>query len=844
MKSRLTTFLTFFAVIGICFSTPLSGAAVDYEDQIINTITINIEQPSGGTLFSSTAIKNRLKSREGALFSQAKFDSDLKMLIQDFGNVDPTIHSINGKIEIRLTLWPRARIGSIQWEGNRRVSTGTLQGELGITAGGSFDRQKFNEGFHKVKAYYVKKGFFEAQLSYNIDRDPDTNAVDITICINEGRAGKVADIVFVNFTYEEECDLIEMIYTKRYNFLMSWMSDCGIYRDEAVQQDRYVVLNYLHNQGYSDANVEIEVREASRKNRIILYITADRGEQYSFGDVTIEGNTLYTEEKIRRCLYTKEGTPYSPEAIQYSMQNITNLYGRLGYIDAYADYEPRLSPDGCSYSLHININEGDQYRVGLIKVFGNTCTQTNLILHETLLVPGELFNLEKLQRTEERLLNVGYFGAVNVYAVQSSGPCGLGDNYRDVHIEVEETSTGNLSGFAGLSNNQGIFGGITITESNFNAQGLACLFTEGTAGLRGGGEYASATLSIGDKTRSYQLSWTKPYFMDTLWSLGIDADKSSSRYISNAYNIDAWGAMIHGTYQHNAFFRSSIHYRFRNSHTKLRGDKNHDNGPEQTIASTDETVKRYRSADTELGDSENKGTVSNEVSDPDLRRLLKANGTISAVGGALIYDSTNHPVIPNCGFRSRLETEITGLGGQFYFFSLGYLNSYYYPVTPRLTLKLRADAQFIAPFGRTRPRKNGGKIENSDIDGIPADERLFLGGNHDIRGFRAYRLGPKVYDYDEKKDSKDPRGGASLEYLSGELIYNLHPCADLFAFVDSGMLSEHAWHFGKQYTSAGFGCRLDVIPGTPPITIGYGYPLIRADESDTKKFFITVGGYF
>lgn len=841
MNSRFTTFLTLFALVGVLFSPHLFAATVDYEDQVINTITVNIDQPTGGALYSPTAIKNRLKSREGALFSQAMFDSDLKMLIQDFGNVDPSIHSVNGKIEIRLTLSPRARIKTIRWEGNQRVTTSTLQGELGISAGGTFDRQKFNEGFHKVKAYYVKKGFFEARLSYDIERNPDTNAVDITVFIDEGRAGKVADIVFVNFTYEEECELIEMIYTKKYNFLMSWLSDCGIYRDEAVQQDRYVILNYLHNEGYSDANVEIEVREASRKNRIILYITADRGEQYTFGGVTIEGNTLYSDDEILRCLYTQEGTPYSPEAIQYSMQNITNLYGRLGYIDAYADYEPRLSPDGCSYSLHINIHEGEQYRVGLIKIFGNTCTQSNLILHETLLVPGELFNLEKLQRTEERLMNVGYFGAVNVYAVQSSGPCGLGDNYRDVHIEVEETSTGNLSGFAGLSNNQGVFGGVTITESNFNAEGLACLFTEGTSRLRGGGEYASATLSIGDKTRSYQLSWTKPYFMDTLWSIGIDADKSSSRYISNAYDINAWGAMLHGTYQHNAFLRSSIHYRFRNSYTKLHGDrKKEDYTPPEAVATTDETAKFSRKA----------GEEDYFDYDPGLRNLLKANGSISAVGGALIYDSTNHPIIPNCGFRSRLETEITGLGGQFYFFSIGYLNSYYYPITSRLTLKLRADAQFIAPFGRTTPRKNGGKIENSDVDGLPLDERLFLGGNHDIRGYRAFRLGPKVF---EKKDvdgeivfrpSKDPRGGASLQYFSGELIYDLHRCADLFAFVDSGALSEHSWRFDKQYTSLGFGARVDIIPGMPPITIGYGYPLTSTEHNEIKRFFITVGGYF
>ena len=47
--------------------------------------------------------------------------------------------------------------------------------------------------------------------------------------------------------------------------------------------------------------------------------------------------------------------------------------------------------------------------------------QTRVIFHEILLVPGEVFNIEKLQKTEERLRNIGYFKHVNVYAVKSEG---------------------------------------------------------------------------------------------------------------------------------------------------------------------------------------------------------------------------------------------------------------------------------------------------------------------------------------------------------------------------------------------------------------------------------------
>ncbi len=96
-----------------------------------------------------------------------------------------------------------------------------------------------------------------------------------------------------------------------------------------------------------------------------------------------------------------------------------------------------------------------------------------MILHECLLIPGEVFNVDKLKKSEERLTNVGYFKCVNVYIAQSNDQLGLECNYRDVHIEVEEQGTGHFGAFFGYSTAEDLFGGISITEKNFNYKGLA-----------------------------------------------------------------------------------------------------------------------------------------------------------------------------------------------------------------------------------------------------------------------------------------------------------------------------------------------------------------------------------
>lgn len=768
----------------------LFGQSTQYENQPIEKIEILVLPENAG--FDPNAIKTRIKTREGDLFSQLEFDNDLKALAQDFDRIEPSLTSVNGKMTITLQLWTKPTIRSIIWQGNHKIDSPSLQKELAIASCSVFDRQAFNRAFHKVKAYYVKQGFFEAQLEYTAAIDPLTNEVDIEICICEGRAGKIKDIVFCNFTCEEEETILEMMITKKYNLFLSWFTNEGIYHEEMMQQDQFTILNYLQNEGYADAKVDIDVDEATQDNRIVVYITANKGPVYYFGDITFEGNHLFCDEDVLSHFLFCKGEPFSPEKVRLTIANLTNMYGRRGYIDALVDYDLQLSCDDHIYSVNMTIEEGEQFRVGLIKVFGNCSTQTNVILHETLLIPGELFNTDRLQRTEEKLRNIGFFSNVNVYAVKSEGPSSLGGCYRDVHIEVEETNTGHFGAFFGFSTTENVFGGFNITERNFNYQGLCSWWNEGYKALRGGGEYAHFTTTIGAKSRSYIFSWTKPFFMDTPWIVGFDIENSSNRYISKDYNIKTAGVTFHAGYQINPFVRLSWHYRLK--HTGVKVGHN---------------------------------------ASPQLRLEARNSGLISATGFNLTYDSTDHPQKPCRGFKSRFEFEYAGLGGDFHFLGVAYLNSYYIPIDSKGVLKFRGDFRFLNPFGSEFLHRDGIK----DFM-MPLDERLFLGGDYTIRGYRSYKLGPKY-------PHGDPRGGLSMQLLSIEYSRPLWKNrADGFLFCDAGSLSLKRWYFGNLFTSVGFGARVKIFEGAPPLTVGMGFPLNPRTRGEVKKFFLMVGGKF
>ncbi|MBS0620934.1 MAG: outer membrane protein assembly factor BamA [Verrucomicrobia bacterium] len=788
MSKKLLTALSLVAFTCATI-TPLPSAPYTsveaFEDQPIAHIDIQVENLPPEASFDSKAVISRLKTKIGDPFSQLTFDSDLKALSEEYDRVEPRIDVNNGQVYITIKVWPRPSIRTIKWNGNSYIKTRTLQKELGIKPHAVFNRQAFNKAFNKLKEFYIKKGYFESELRYAVIPDTKTNEVDIQIDIREGRSGTIDNIVFKGFTATERSEILGMIYTKKYNLFTSWLTGTGTYREEALEQDRLTIVNYLQDHGYADAKVDIRVKEAPSEGKIILEIQADRGQLFHFGKVSFKGNTLFTDQQVDAVFLARPGAVYSPEKLRQTAQAIKDLYGRKGHIDANVQYETKLAGDEPIYNISFQIEEGQQYKIGMVRVFGNSMTQANVILRESLLVPGETFDSAKLKATQMRLENMGYFKNVNVYAVRTQDDQALGENFRDVYIEVEETTTGTVSLFFGFSSADDVFGGLDLSESNFNYKGIPKVFKDGIGSLRGGGEYAHARANLGQKQRSFTVSWLNPYFRDSLWRVGFDVSETHSTLISKDYDINTFGFSLYASYPLNNFWTFGTKYRFRNSQIHIAKD-----------------------------------------TPPDERRQSKNSGVISAVASSIAFDSTDSAVKPRNGFRSMLEAEYCGVFGDFYFGRLGYLNTYYTQLWKRGIMKYRWDLRYILPLFATNHSEN-----------IPLSERFFIGGLNSVRGYKDFDLGSHY-------SHGDPKGGISATVLSLEYLQEIFSIMDAFVFVDAGSIAMRRWYAASFKISSGFGVRLELI-NRVPVILGMGFPInAKKHQGEVKNFFFSMGGQF
>ncbi|MEI8329063.1 MAG: outer membrane protein assembly factor BamA [Chlamydiia bacterium] len=754
-----------------------------FENTPVGKIEVTPENLPPNSTFDAKAILSKLKTQAGEPFSQTIFDEDLKTLSLDYDRIDPTIENIDGQIYITLKIWPRPSIRMMQWEGNDHIKTKILQKELGLKPGSTFDRQGFNKAFNKIKEFYIKKGYFESQLQYKITSDKKTNEIDILVQVKEGRSGKIDDILFNGFTSEESSELLAMIYTKKYNLFTSWITGEGSYHEEALEQDQLTIINLLQNKGYADAKVTIRVKEAPTEGKILIDITADRGPIYHFGKITFHGNHLFTDDEIESIFRARPKEVYSPEDLRQTSQNIKDLYGRKGYIETSVQYDTKLVASAPIYNVEFRIEEGEQYKIGLIHILGNAQTESHVILRESLLIPGETFDSARLKATERRLQNIGYFKNVNVYSVRTQDDQLLGENYRDVYIEVEETTTGNISLFFGLSSADSLFGGLDLTETNFNYTGIGQLFSKGLSAVRGGGEYAHAKVSIGAKQTSYTAAWMTPYLRDTLWRAGFDVNFTDSSLQSKDYNIKTYGGSVNASYPFAPLWSFGTKYRLKDNSSNI-----HDASPQ------------------------------------DEEKLGK-EGFLTALSANVSFDSTDNAFKPHRGFRSMVEAEFAGIFGNINFLRYGYLNSYYTPLWQNGIMKYRFDFRCIQPI-----------FESHGYESIPLSERFFMGGENTVRGYKAFDLG-------EHLKNGNPTGGISSGLISFEYLHEVFRPMDVFLFADAGSISTHKFSLEEFRLSYGFGTRLQLM-NRIPIVLGMGFPVNPDSRSEVRKFFFSLGGQF
>ena len=218
----------------------------------------------------------------------------------------------------------------------------------------------------------------------------------------------------------------------------------------------------------------------------------------------------------------------------------------------------------------------------------------------------------------------------------------------------------------------------------------------------------------------------------------------------------------------------------------------------------------------------------------------------SSVQASLVFDTRNNVFLTTRGNRTELTAEVAGgpFGGDVSVYKLNAKTTFYFPFFEGHVLQVLGAGGVVDAFGQT---KGSGPIVDEDpspflnlvkVNDVPIFDRYFLGGANTLRGFSFRKVGPKDVDH-------EPIGGNT--YLNGTAEYTF-PIVERVRgaiFFDVGDVWRDAYevNLGDIKSDAGVGVRLNLPVG--PLRLDYGYP-IQTDKQTGKagKIQFSVGYQF
>ena len=597
---------------------------------VIKEITVE-----GNRRVQEAVILGRVKAAIGSPFSPTQLSEDVRAIfaLGFFDDVQLKVEDFEGGVKVSFVVVERPFVRDVDFVGNKEVSTADLQDKIDLKLGSVYKPVEVQRAREKMKEHYESEGYFEVQITPDIEKFADGD-VKVVFTINEGRQMKIERIVIRGNRGLSDKQIKEAMATQERQY---WILR-GTVQRQKLDEDVDRILQLYNDHGYIQARVESHDVTVDRdKARVTINIVVVEGSQHRVASIAFTGVTLMPENEVRRQVKLKAGDVFSRSALRESVKAIEELYSNIGR--ASADINPKLDmqPEN-KIGIIFEINEGPTVYVERINIAGNVRSQDKILRRELQLAEGEIFTLRKLQRSKQRLTNLGYFEKVDVSTAPGSDKTKI-----IVNVDVTERPTGLFSIGGGFSSSDGLLGTIDLSQNNFLGRGWQ----------------ASIKVRAGANLQQGQISFTEPWLFDRPLSTGVDVFSTQRQFVE--YDYRTLGGGLRLSHPFEEFWRWHLGYRL----------------------SQDEILHVKNPDDSFLRDEE--GTQ-----------------VTSLVTGSITRDSRDSVQTPSRGGQFVLSTELAGLGGDNHFAKTTAMLTYFKPIWFGHILSGRAEGGYGFGFGDER----------------------------------------------------------------------------------------------------------------------------------------------
>jgi outer membrane protein insertion porin family len=603
--------------------------------QAQNSPLIKLIEITGNKKISTNTILSKLSIREGDSFSKNSVQDDIKNLykIGYFDEVTVEIETFEGGVKLIYNLVEKPSITSIDFQGNDEFDTDKLKEQITLTLGAIANLSLITDNAKSIISFYQSEGYWLAKV-IPIIREISTDAVALTYQIDEGPKGKVKKVDIEGNSALSNRKIRKVMQTRKW-WLFSFLTSSGIYKKDQMKDDVERIRDLYHSIGYIYVVIsEPKIELSPDRKKLYISITVSEGDQYSVGDITVQGNTVFSESELFEDLDIASGQIFSRRKLREDVDEIIDRYMENGY--ARVDVNPLINvrKEERIADITLSITEGGIFRIGRINVTGNTKTRDKVIRREMRLDEGEIFNKKMIRRSYQRINNLNFFESVDVAPFPRTDA-----QLVDINIDVKEKLTGMLSIGGGYSSIDKFMVMGEITQTNLFGKGL----------------YLKFRADLSARRTNYKISLRDPWFLDKPVSATFSVYNEEIDYLD--YDKKATGGSVGFGKEFTEYIGGNITYNIEEAEiTNIESD------------------------------------ASDIILDQEGIKLT------SSISPSIWRDSRNNFLDPTEGSKNALYTTLAGLGGDNYYWKAVADSLWYFPAPLKTTLSVRGRAGYATGY--------------------------------------------------------------------------------------------------------------------------------------------------
>ena len=294
-------------------------------------------------------------------------------------------------------------ISNIIIKGNQRVTNDTILTYANISKGDPITEELIQD---VIRRLYQTNYFDDISVTQEFN--------DLIISISEKPI--VSSIIITDNAIIEDEDII------------SALDDVGISRTQPYDKNIFdkieqELVRLYFDRGRYNASISTTVNPLER-NRVSLELKINEGEPSTIKEINIVGNKAFDNEKILGIMdlgtkyffeFWSSKDTYSSSILRSDISKIENYYYDRGYIRfRVVSNQVNLSNNNKDIIITINVEEGDKYEFGDLKLFGNSVLPSNDVINNvsSIILPKQTFSRSRLKQSEDVIVymlgNIGY----------------------------------------------------------------------------------------------------------------------------------------------------------------------------------------------------------------------------------------------------------------------------------------------------------------------------------------------------------------------------------------------------------------------------------------------------